>query len=124
MMTVSKDRRMSLPPMMRQPTTHSHITPTASSHQQRRGSVAVHGSIPQPIVIVELHPPSDDEDDDDDDDTATAAVDAELLSEMYGCRNQIFHMLNAVSQLEVRISFLLPDFGLLSESTDRQCSSV
>ena len=91
---------MSLPPVIRQPASRSHLTPV-SSHEQRRGSVSVHRPVPQSIVIVELHPPSDDE---DDDQAAAAAADAQLLSEMYNCRNQLSQMLSAVSQLEVRIT--------------------
>ena len=92
--TAGRGRRMSLPPVIRQPVIGSH-TASVSSHQRRRGSVYVQSNTPQ------LHPSTDD---DDDDDAAVAAADAELLSEMYSCHNQLSQLLTAVTQLEVRIT--------------------
>jgi len=64
-------------------------TSALSSHsEQRRVSVCVH--VPQSNTL--LPRPSTD----------AAAADADLMSEIHNCRNELSQLLTAVSQLEVR----------------------
>jgi len=99
--TTGRNRRLSLPQIVRTPVTRSNRPGTALSPctEQRRLSVSV-----QLTQSSSVRPrPVTDDDDDDDEGGCHGDGAAVLLSEIHNCRNQMCQLVTSVSQLEVSI---------------------